>query len=138
MLMNPSTLGHIYDTEWQATESQDCLTLAEVLDTVYDACWDELDKAPNGNYTARKPLISSLRRNLQRNHLDRLTSLSLAGRGSPATRTIATLALLQLGELRERIRKSLEGGLDPYSRAHLTDASRRIEKTLEAQYVVNP
>ena len=53
-------------------------------------------------------------------------------------RTISTLAGMQLGDLQQSIQRALDNrdALDPYTRAHLTDASKRISKALEAQYVM--
>ena len=64
------------------------------------AAWQEIDYKPSGAYTkvaaveasskpatftVRQPMISSLRRNLQREHLERLIDLSLKEGNSPAS-----------------------------------------------------
>ena len=63
------------------------LTLPELLGTVSTAVWTEIDKPAAGPFTDRKPMITSLRRALQREHLERLVDLSgnrvVAGPGSP-------------------------------------------------------
>ena len=86
-------------------------------------------------------MISSLRRNLQREHLERLIDLTLPGNGSSAAyKAISNLCVMELGELKERIAKVLDGDkvkLDPYSKAHLFEARQRIEKALDADYVYN-
>ena len=65
MLMNPTTLRRVYDNEFRVPSDQDALTLPELLQTVNTAIWKELDQAPPEKpFTARKPMICSLRRNL--------------------------------------------------------------------------
>jgi len=140
MLMNPTTLRLVYDNEVSTTADVDVLTLPELLETISTAIWTELDKPPAQGATARKPVISSLRRNLQREHLERLIDLTLPSAGfSAAHKPISNLALLRLRELKDRIVKALEqkGLLDPYTLAHLTEAQVRIDKALDAQYIYN-
>lgn len=141
LVMNPTTLRRLYDNEFRTNgiETETPLTLAEVLSTITNAVWSELDVEPAQQYTAAHPMISSFRRNLQREHLERLIDLTMPhAASSPAYRTIATLSTLKLREINDRITKSLEadGRLDEYTRAHLIDAQARIEKALNAQYVI--
>ena len=138
MVMNPTTLKNVYDNELRTSADEDMLTLPELLDTIGGAIWTELDSKPNGKFTARKPMISSLRRNLQSEHLERLIDLSLPGAGSSAAfKPIATLSTMQLRTLKGKIDKVLTGGADPYTEAHLADASKRIERALESQMIYN-
>ena len=137
MLMNPTTLEQVYDNEFRVEEDKDMLTLPEVLTSVTGAIWTELDKKPNGKFTARKPMISSLRRNLQREHLERLIDLSMPGSGfNVAYKPIANLALAELRSIAAKIEKAGNGG-DPYSAAHLTQAGEEIKKAIDAQYIYN-
>jgi len=143
-LMNPTTLRRILDNEFQVPADQDALTLPEMLDTVSNAVWSELNNGSSGSFTARKPYISSLRRNLQREHLDRLIDLTLPSTGSTeAFKAISNLAVFRLRQLNETItgiigEKSDKGGtLDAYSMAHLSEAKMRIGKALDAQYIYN-
>jgi hypothetical protein len=139
MLMNPTTLRRVYDNEFIIPSGEDALTLPELLDTVTGAVWSELDKMPDRKATAREPLISSLRRNLQREQMERLIDLSLGGGNGAAGKTIANLATAKLREIQDKIGKSLDKGgkLDPYTVAHLSEAKLRIGKALEAQYIYN-
>lgn len=143
MLLNPSTVRRIYDNELAVPASQDFVTLPEVLDSVGKSVWKELDRKPSGS-SARKPYISSLRRNLQREHIDRLIDLSLpTSFMGEASKPVSNLVTTRLRELRDRITDIIgkEGkdssGLDPYSFAHLAEAKIRIERALDAQYVYN-
>ncbi|MCC6232126.1 MAG: zinc-dependent metalloprotease [Verrucomicrobiales bacterium] len=141
-LLNPGTLGRVYDNEFLVPAKEDAVTLPEVLRAVDSEIWSELDRN-GGTFSDREPLISSLRRNLQREHVERLIDLSMpASWGQASHKPISTLALLQLRQLSERIGKTTESrkeanALDAYSRAHLTEAKLRIDKALDAGYVLN-
>jgi len=138
-LMYPTTLRRIYDNEFLVPADKDALTLPELLDTVSSEIWSELDEKPGKEYTARKPMISSLRRNLQREHMELLIDLSKSDYGSTsAYKAIANLVTEKLRGIRSRIDeivKEHEKSLDPYTRAHLSDASTQIEKALDAHYI---
>ncbi len=143
-LMNPTTLRRVYDNEYRVSADTDVLTLPELLDTVSNAVWSELDKSPGGSYTARKPYISSLRRNLQREHLERMIELTLPGAGSgEAYKAISNLSVFRLRQLQEKItgiigeKGDKAGNLDPYSLAHLNEAKIRIGKALDAGFIYN-
>jgi len=45
-LMYPTTLRRIYDNEFLVSADEDAITLPELLDTVADAIWSELDTKP--------------------------------------------------------------------------------------------
>jgi hypothetical protein len=77
LLMNPTTLRRVYDNEQLVPKDQDAVTLPEVLDKVQAEIWSELDAKVEGEVNARKPRISSWRRNLQREHLERLLDLAI-------------------------------------------------------------
>lgn len=139
MLMNPTTLRRVYDNEFLIPSGEDALTLPEMLDTVTVAIWTELDKMPDKKGTARDPVVSSLRRNLQREQLERLIDLSLGAGSGAAGKTISNLATAKLRELQDKLGKTLEksGKLDPYTQAHFAEAKLRIDKALNAQYTYN-
>lgn len=142
MIMNPVTLQRVYDNEFRVPSGEDALTIAEMLDTITAEIWSELNSEPRGNYTNREPMISSLRRNLQREHMERLIDLTLPNAmGAAAYKPISNLATLHLRDLNERISGVLKSPaarrLDAYTRAHLAEAEMRISKALEAQYIYN-
>ena len=137
-LMNPVTLGRVYDNELRVPADQDFITLPEVLDSLRNSIWSELDAWQDGpQFTARQPYLSSFRRNLQREHLDRLIDLATnpgLSRSAPAYKPITDLATSQISELKSKIDViAAKTGLDPYSLSHLKQASARIEKALNAQ-----
>jgi hypothetical protein len=141
MLMNPTTLRRVYDNEFRVPSDKDALTLAELLDKVSGSIWNELDKK-GGEYTARKPLLSSLRRNLQQEHLDRLIDLSIPQNfsSSVAQTAISNLAMSKIRELKEKVASLLTDAntkLDPYSKAHLEEVQAKITKLLDSQIIFN-
>lgn len=140
MVMNPTTLRRVYDNEVLKPADQDALTLPEVFDSVGKAIWQELDKAEGGSFTNRQPMISSLRRNLQREHVERLIDLSINGDFGAAGKPIQQIATAKLRELGDKVKGALDKGkgrFDAYTLAHLSEASLRIGKALDAQYTMN-
>ncbi|WP_231612659.1 zinc-dependent metalloprotease [Novipirellula galeiformis] len=141
MLMNPTTLRRVYDNEMRLPADQDALTLPELLETLSKAVWTELDLECPEARNDRKPMISSLRRNLQREHMQRLVDLVLEQKNSNAAHNpISNLARMELKELRTRIDASMKKcgkKMDAYSYAHLSEASERIARALEAGYTYN-
>ena len=140
-VLNPTTLRHVYDNEFRVAAGEDAVTLPEVLNAVTDAAFTELDKPVRDHFTAREPMISSLRRNLQREVIERLIDLSMPGNfAGAASKPIATLSAQKLRDLQGRIDAAIGKGnskIDPYTVAHLTDASLRIGKALDADYIYN-
>ncbi|MFT5422867.1 MAG: hypothetical protein ACI89L_000636 [Phycisphaerales bacterium] len=140
MLLNPTTLQRVFDLERFVPADEDAMTLPEVLTTISDAAWSELDEPGSGKFTDREPMISSMRRNLQREHLGRLIDLSMDQGGfSSAGQAVKTLATQQLRDLAGQI-ESVTGDLtkvDAYTRAHLSEVALRIDQALDAQYIYN-
>ena len=102
--------------------------------------WRELDAELDGEYDEARPCISSLRRNLQRSHIDRL--LELAGPENEfgaVSMTVATLGRMQLRRISEDIDSMLErrSRLDAYTIAHLEDAHKVIDRALDPQHIYN-
>jgi hypothetical protein len=139
MLMNPTTLRRVFDNEQLVPQDQDAMTLPELMDKLFAEIWSELDVKPEGEVSARKPRISSWRRNLQREHLERLIDLAMPTDSNAVTKPVTSLALMQLKELKRKIDATLEGrnALDSYSLAHLGEAQQRIAKAIDAIYVYN-
>ena len=94
--------------------------------------YSEVDTVKEGEFTNRKPAISSLRRNLQRAYLRRLSQLALGQTSAPED--CQTVAFAELGRLKTRIDTLLAGEakLDSYTRAHLEETSARITKVVDA------
>ena len=141
LLMNSTTLRLVYDNEFRIPSDQDAFALPELLGSISGEIWSELDGDLSKQFSSRNPMISSLRRNLQREHLDRLIDLTMPSNGSSAAyKAISNLCVMELHELKERIDQDLIAGdksLDPYTKAHLFEASQRIGKALDADYIYN-
>ncbi|MEM7165117.1 MAG: zinc-dependent metalloprotease [Planctomycetota bacterium] len=128
MILNPTKLRRVFDNELRAAEDEETLTIPEILQTLRKEIWSELDAGDS-------QLISSLRRGLQREHLDRMIALG-TGLDMPgaAGETLASLARGELRWLRGRLSVPLTDDMDPYTRAHLDDANERVTRALEATY----
>lgn len=133
LLTSSVTLERIHDAELKIPADQDALTTAELLDRLTNAVFAEVKATNDGNYTERKPAISSLRRNLQRSYLQTLSNLAMGRTGAPED--CKTIAYAKLGALRDDIEKltASKVKLDAYSSAHLRESSARIQKVLEAK-----
>jgi hypothetical protein len=140
MLMNPSTLRRVYDNEARTPAEQDALTLPEVLQKLDDSIYTELNTPLNGNtFTERKPMISSLRRNLQSSMTDRL--IILAGDDGQMPRPIRTLCMSHLRSLDNRLdgllAKGKGGQVDAYTLSHLQDLKDRVDRALKTVQVTD-
>ncbi|MCC7475998.1 MAG: zinc-dependent metalloprotease [Pirellulales bacterium] len=137
-LLSPLTLTRLLDGELKTPNNTDALTSAEVLERLSKAVYSEVDTTKEGEFTNRKPAISSLRRNLQRALLRRMSQLALGQTGAPED--CQTIAFVELGKLKTRIDDFTKGPvkLDSYSKAHLEETSARIAKVLDARMLVSP
>jgi hypothetical protein len=132
------------------SDKQDVLKLPEVFDTLTKAIWSELpaaDAAPAGD---QKVSISTIRRNLQREHYRRLSQMVLGSRSSsygfadmfffspyassapPDARSLARHHLRGLDERIEKLLSSRERIGDDYTLAHLEQLHHQIGKVLNA------
>jgi hypothetical protein len=139
LIMNPTTLGRVYDNELRLPADADALTLPEVFAFVADDVYRELDAAGiDGAYSERQPLISTFRRNLQADLTDRLIALA-TGRAQ-VRGPIRQLALMHLRSLDDRLDGMMTVAknkpIDAYSMSHLMDMRERTSKALDAVYVV--
>jgi hypothetical protein len=143
-LLSSLTLTRLHDAELKVSADADALTVAELLERLTKAIFAETESVTSGEFTNRKPAISSLRRNLQRTYLGKLADLAL-GRSSllenAPPEDAQTIAYLQLTDLKGQVDELLEKedlALDTYSRAHLLETSARIEKVLDARMMQLP
>jgi hypothetical protein len=148
---DPDVLSRIQNNALKAEKGDEPLTMAEVFRSVTDGIWNEgKDSEKNGNGS------SIIRRNLQREHVKRLTNLVL-GRRPPAnvfsfedylfamsTRPVPpdarSLARMHLKDIAGKIEGRLKppnNGLDDTTRAHLDECHERIVKVLNASMQVN-
>jgi hypothetical protein len=135
-LLSSVTLERMHDTELKAAPDEDVLTTAELVERLTKAVFAELDTVKEGDFDNRKPAISSLRRNLQRHYLRRLSNMALGRTFAPDD--CQTLAYGELGSLEARMRQMLKSNvkLDTYSRSHLEESADRIQKLREARFTL--
>ncbi len=136
-LLSPLTLQRIYDSELKVPSDQDAFTTAELIRRLTGTIYGETEKLQAGQYTERKPAISSLRRNLQRIYLQRLSQIALGETSAPAD--CQSVAFMELKSLQERINKLLAGNvnLDTYTKAHLAESANRIGKVMDAKLALS-
>lgn len=133
-LLSSTTLERMHDTEFKTPSDQDVLSTAELIERLTKSIFSELSDLKEGDFTNRKPAISSLRRSLQREYLRRLSRLAMGSTFAPDD--CQTVAFSELSSLQGRIElllKSNDMKLDSYSRAHLQESASRIGKVLEAE-----
>lgn len=132
-LFSPTTLARLVDSEIKVPADQDAFTVPELYNGLTGAVFSELDRLNQGEYTNRKPAVSTLRRGLQRKYVERLGNLAMGNANAPED--CQTLAYAQLESLQARLNAVLAGKakLDAYSQAHLKETSTRIGKVLDAR-----
>jgi hypothetical protein len=142
-----NTLERIHDIEAKVAPETDVLTTAELIERLTKAIFSELETVKDGEFTNRKPAISSMRRNLQREYLKKLSNLAMSSGGGrirlmgftfgveAPPHDCRTIAYSELSALEARMSQMLKSNvkLDSYSRAHLQESSSRIQKVLDAK-----
>jgi len=126
-LFNPVTLARIQDNELRFAPDEKPFTMADLFRGLDQAIWSELDSGASK--------ISSLRRNLQREHLKHLIRLTLRPGQTAIPEDATTLARASLTEIQVKIHSALNAGKmnDPTSNAHLQETDDRIATALQAQ-----
>ena len=96
-------------------------------------------EAMDGDYDDRNPMISSLRRMLQADMIDRLVKMANGKAGfSQTVRQLAQLHVQQIdARLASMLAEAERSNLDTYSHAHLNDLKTRTSRALQAIYVVD-
>ncbi|MFB2937476.1 zinc-dependent metalloprotease [Aerosakkonemataceae cyanobacterium BLCC-F154] len=125
-LLEGDRLHRLLDIELK-TLLGEALTIPELFDTLQNSIWTEV----LGKEELKS--ISSIRRSLQREHLEILLEMVLRKTDVPEDgRTLAWYELKQLQKaISAKLKKSGEQ-LDIYTTAHLEEISDRITKTLNA------
>jgi Met-zincin/Domain of unknown function (DUF5117) len=153
-MLDPRVLKTIQNAELHANEGQEVLRLPEVFDTLTDAVWKELPSTSEPEGEKKKLAFSTLRRNLQRAYLLRLSSIVLGPRSDSAnfmsivmvnpkqaaSSDARALARLHLKSIDDRIALALNKDkvdLEPYGRAHLEQVHDQIGKVLSAPLRMN-
>jgi hypothetical protein len=144
-LLDSMTLSRILDNELKLSED-DPYTLAEHLRRISDGTFSEIKAdGDQKEFSNDKPLVTSFRRNLQREMVRQLARLVTDGVADTrqsfdaAPEDARTLARMHLRDLDQQISKLLgdeQIKLDDYSRAHLLDMQARIQQVLNADLEV--
>ncbi|MGE3821954.1 MAG: zinc-dependent metalloprotease, partial [Isosphaeraceae bacterium] len=146
--LSADVLSRLQNQELQIDAGASPLRVAEVFRTLTDGVWTELS---DKDHAPEKALaISTIRRNLQREHLRRLSAIVLGSRGSSLNEAFSyvlfsnrsgypadarSLARMHLKEIGQKIRERLdqkEPAIDDTTRAHLEECQFRIGKVLDA------
>ncbi len=134
--MFPNILRRIQDAEMKTT-AEDKFTVAEYLQLVQNACWaDSLDmnRINSETWKDASPLISSIRRSLQREYLSIVEPLVRTSPGWVVSPDLHAMVQQCLRRLSQRIDDALEARkLDFASESHLTACKSRIERMLEPE-----
>jgi hypothetical protein len=160
-LLRPEVLRRVQNNALKAGKDEQPLTVAEVFRALTDGVWGELPVGPppppkNGKESKAPNGSSIIRRNLQREHLRRLSELVLGqkssgssssmliillgGGGTTAPPDARSLARMHLREIGKRIDTKLgdkQALVDDTTRAHLEECRERIAKVLGASMQVN-
>jgi hypothetical protein len=131
-LLSSTTLARLTDSEMKVPPDQDAFTAAELFSGLSAAIFRETERLQQGEFTNRKPAVSSLRRDLQRRYVERLASIVLGTTSAPED--CQTLAYAELETIQGRLNAVLGGKakLDAYTRAHFKETATRIRKVLDA------
>jgi hypothetical protein len=151
---SPSVLKTLQELELQAADGTETLKIAEVFSTISNAVWKELPLEGD----PKEVKLTTMRRNLQREHVQRLSRMVLGpkppafpgyyyfigssfdgGSGSvpPDARS---LARADLQKITKRIQRSLDDAVpetDAATDAHLREIVDRIQTVLAAKIEVN-
>jgi Met-zincin/Domain of unknown function (DUF5117) len=123
-LLSYDRLSRLRDGEFKAPEQT--MSIPELFDTLQTAIWGEVLTPPD------RLSLSSLRRALQREHMNALTKMVL--RKADVPEDAQTVARYQLKQLQAAIGKAERkvNRQDIYTLAHLEEAQDRIQKALDA------
>lgn len=149
---NGSVLSRIQNQELQVDDGANPIRISEIFRSITDGVWSELTSGSD----SREVSLSTIRRNLQREHLRRLSTMVLGNRRSPledlygyvifiggssaVPADAKSLARMHLKEISDRIDKKMNLSdlkIDDTSRAHLIECRQRIGKVLESSYTAN-
>jgi hypothetical protein len=153
--LSGSVLTRLQNQEIQSEPGSKPLGVAEVFRSLSDGIFAELNAPAAADGKPRAANCSTIRRNLQREYLRRLSTIVLGqGRspygdafpfvmfssGSSYPADARALARLHLKEIGDKLAKTLNGKdwqLDDTCRAHFDDLSHKVDRVLNADVNVN-
>ena len=147
---NGAVLARIQNQELQSNPGSNPMRISEIFGTLTEGIWSEVKKAEEDQSIK----ISTIRRSLQREHLQKLCAIVLGGGrrsigdsygyvilmggdGGSAPADARNLARLHLESIAKRIKNIIEDKMDDSTRAHLNECLIRINKVLAANYSIS-
>jgi hypothetical protein len=152
--LDSDVLERIQNQELQSESGSDPLKIAEIFRSLSDGIFTELS-TPAGGSTPFS--ISTIRRNLQREYVKRLSNMVLgpknepyyglsyryiiflgdSGSAPPDAKNLARLHLEEIGQKIDKILGQKDVKLDDTTLAHLKEIRQRIDKVLKANLNAN-
>ena len=136
-ICSPQTLQRVYDAELKS-KAEDKFTAAELVSRVRTMVWASAKPSTGGKYTDSKPLVNSIRRNLQRQHVQYLLAIAESKPGQLVSADLHSMVCYSLRELSQQIGTDAAGAgdrIDFASRAHLSETKSQIDRVLNAPYI---
>jgi hypothetical protein len=139
-LVSPQVLQRVYDAELKS-KADDKFTAAELISRVRSIVWGNLTLANEMKFTDAKPMLSSLKRNLQRQYVSYMLAIAESKPGSLVSADVQSMVSYAMKELSDQIGGILtQGGMriDFATRAHLSETKSQIDRTLNAPHIQMP
>lgn len=153
---DPAVMRTIQNAELHASDGQEVLKVPELFDVLTETIWKELPALDQPAGEKKKIELSTIRRNLQREHVKRLATMVLGpkqnnnffffddliffGFMQPPLPDARALARKHIKTIDDRIVRALDAQVaepDAYSRAHLEQLHDQIGKALAAPLQMN-
>jgi hypothetical protein len=140
-LVSPQVLQRVYDAELKS-KADDKFTAAELITRVKTIIWGNLSAATSGDtkFTDAKPMLSSLKRNLQRQYVSYMLNIADSKPGQLVSADLQGMASYAMKDLSDDLAKALEAKdkLDFATRAHLSQTKAQIDRVLNAPHINFP
>jgi hypothetical protein len=140
-LVSPQVLQRVYDAELKS-KADDKFTAAELISRVRATIWGNLTLEGDAKFTDAKPMISSIRRNLQRQYVAYMLATADSKPGALVSADLQSMVSYGMQELSDQIGGLLANGgagrLDFATRAHLSQTKSQIDRVLNAPHIQMP
>jgi hypothetical protein len=139
-LVSPQVLQRVYDAELKS-KAEDKFTAAELISRVKGIVWGTLTTQGDQKYTDAKPMLSSLKRNLQRQYVSYMLAIAESKPGALVSADLQSMASYSMQELSDQIGKVLADSptkIDFATKAHLAQTKSQIDRTLNAPHIQMP
>ncbi|MDP3082434.1 MAG: zinc-dependent metalloprotease, partial [Rubrivivax sp.] len=128
-LMSDNLAGRLADAESKVADPRQLLSYAEVQERLHSAVWTELGQARTAD-------VDSLRRNLQREHLKRLTGGLLRAGSATVTNDVRPVHRQVALQLQSQLQAALASRRwSTTARAHLDDSLALLNEALKAPLI---